>query len=216
MQTIEIQLFTIQELKELHPDGYKRALEKHERDACRFEIPWQDEICDSLKALVEAAGLRLRDWSIGAYSRGSFCRVSFENGDAGQLTGKRAFAWLENNLFAPLRIPWKGKERWRLAAYNRGYHSCHPKGADVRTCYSAGRVQPAPFTGYYADDVYIDHLRDSLKCGLTLKRAFEALADKAQELLEEECEQAQSEEAFLERCEIENRQFTEDGEEWND
>lgn len=194
MKTIELTLYTLAELKAQHPAGYKRAHERHL--ATCHEIPWQDETLGSLKAVFKAAGVKLTNWSIGAYSP-SFLRCDFPHDDVADFTGKRAMAWLENHLFGPLRIPWKCKSRWAVSRYGRDYR--------------AGHVPPCPLTGYCADEEYLQSLRDDVRAGSTLKDAFRALADKAQDLLEADDEHARTEEYF-DDCDDGEVKYTEEGE----
>ncbi len=195
MRTELVEIYTAAELKERHPAGFARALEKH-RERVREDCPWLSEIGESCKALFEAAGVKMRDWSVGAWSRSSI-RAKFGNSDAAGLSGRRAWAWLENNLFGNLRVPWVGEERKKLRQY----------GAD----YYAGKVKPCPLTGYCADEDFLEALRASVRSGDTLKEAFEGLAGKWQELLEVEIEYAESEAYFLEDCAANEREFYADG-----
>jgi hypothetical protein len=72
-------------------------------------------------------------------------------------------------------------------------------------------IKPCPFTGYCADDDFLDELRKDIKEGSTVKEAFEALADKARRMLENELDAQQSEEYFKEHADANDYEFTEDG-----
>jgi hypothetical protein len=189
VRTIEVKLYKFEELGE---KAKARALEDWKGK--QTEIFWADETIDSLKALIKSAELKLKDWGIGAYSHSYVRLESFEGED---LTGKRALAWLENNLLAGLRIPYRGAKRWELARYG--------------SYYRAGMIKPCPFTGYCADDDFLDELRKDIKEGSTVKEAFEALADKARRMLENELDAQQSEEYFKEHADANDYEFTEDG-----
>ena len=97
----ETQTRNIYTVDELTPEAFERAHEEY----CNSlqEIPWQAETIDSLKAVIKSAGLKLGDWSIGAYNRGNYLKVSGLSDESGKFTGKRAMAWIENNLFQHLR-----------------------------------------------------------------------------------------------------------------
>lgn len=156
-----------------------------------------EEVLESLKALFKnCSGVKLTDWSIGTYSP-SYLKVTFAQDGAEDLKGARAFAWLENNLLAGVRIPWTGQKRRELAQYG--------------VWYRPGLVKPCPFTGVCFDDDFLDALRASLKAGDTLKDAFEDLARHAQKLLEAEYEYHQSEEYVSEMMEANEYEFDEDG-----
>lgn len=197
MNTHTVTTYTASELREKFPDGFERALENWRN---RGDIAWQEETFDSLKGLIEAAGVKLRNYNLGAYNRGNGLTVEFPEEGAEDLTGARALAWLENNLFGPLRIPWRGGERWRLAKYGSAYR--------------AGKVKPCPFTGYCADEEYIDALRESVRGGDTLKEAFEGLADTYATILEREIEDQNSPDYFCEHADGNDLEFEEDGTEF--
>lgn len=152
---------------------FTRAVERYD------EIPWSGEIMDSLKGTFKAAGIDLRDWSIGTCNP---CYVKFAKFDAEGARGARAMAWLENNLFAQFRIPWTGKRRRELAKYGSGYRP--------------GLIDPCPVTGVCFDEDLFDSLRESVRTGDTLREAFEGLAGVAGRLMESEYEAQFSDEAF--------------------
>jgi len=196
MKTQTVTTYTAAELKEQFPDGFKRAFRHYQNT---FESSWSDAIFDSLKAVLDAANIRLRDWSLGAYSQGNHIKIEFPGSYAdeiAELSGPRAIAYLENNLFEPLRIPWKGKKRTDLRKYGKSYY--------------AGLIKPCPLTGVCFDEDYLDALRKSVSQGDTLKHAFKGLADVYAKLAEAEIEYQSTEEYFIESNEDEC--FTEDGE----
>ena len=84
MKTIETKLFSF---KELPQDAKDRIIE---REANRIAQSPDDftlsECCDSLKKIVAACGLRLRDWNIGPYNRNNFAQVDCDD------VGNRALA----------------------------------------------------------------------------------------------------------------------------
>lgn len=188
MKTVNV--YSPDELKEVNPRGFERALERWRGQ--NDEIPWSDEIIGSLKAIFEASNIALRDYEISAFS---YSHVSFDMGtDVKGLSGNRALAWLENNLLADLRIPFTGEKRWDLSKYGQGYR--------------AGMIKPCPFTGYCADDDFIESLIEDIKAGETISEAYHSLAQKAGKMFESEAEYQNSEENFLEQ---EHLEFTIDG-----
>jgi len=195
MKTQTVVTYSAPELKEKLPRAFERALEDYRNSS--QESDWTHETIDSLKSLIQAAGLRMKDWSLGAYNRNNFLKTDISD-DAGELFGKRAFAWIENNLLSSLRVPWTGKERAEVRQYGSAYY--------------AGKIKPCPFTGYCADDEYLEELQNSIASGRTLKESFEDLADTCQSILERESEYQSSEGYFMEHAEANEMQFTEDGE----
>lgn len=199
MKTIKV--YTPAELQEKNPEGFERALEWY-RDSIN-DVPWMDEIMDSLKAIFKASDLRLRDWSIDGTYPGS-STVQFEmDSDVADLSGLRAMAWLENNLLGSLRLPDSYRERWHKSDCVR------EAGLDLpyyRTG-KAGEIKSCPFTGVCFDDDFLDALIKAVKDGDTLQEAYQGLAFVAGKLMESEIEYEMSEEAFLEQ----DMEFTKDG-----
>jgi hypothetical protein len=187
----KITVYTPEELKEANPRGFEIALEGFR--AGNEEIPWTDEIMDSLKALFKASGIALRDWSIGAYSY-SYVKFDMEEG-VQELSGSRALAWLENNLFSDLR------ERRRFINRVKKYEKWHDftKFGEIPSC---------PLTSICFDEDFIESLVKDIKAGDSLKEAYENLASVASKLFEAEYDYQNSEENFLEQNHL---QFTEDG-----
>lgn len=208
MKTITKNLYTAAELKQLFPDAYAKALKRHQNNI--EEIPWTDEIMDSLKALFKTTNgkVKLRKWSISAYDRSYLCAdiedESWRHETAipsEELRGPRAMAWLENNVLTQLRAKWipfvKRVRRANCIAtplpggkHFMGYTSPHGN--------TQGAIGDCPLTGYCADHDFIEALTRSIRNGDTLKDAFEGLADTARELFENEYDAAISEENFLE------------------
>ena len=215
MKSTTITGYTADELRKQFPKEFKRAHERYCNDL--RDIPWQNETIDSLKRLLEAAGIRLKDWSLGAYNRGNHisiefpCASDYNSDDVPKLSGPRAMAWLENNLLGPLRVkPNMRIDDWRpqldpATGFVR-------KGQRLRTdntaCYyhtgdklhrrdgRMGEIPSCPFTGYCADEDYLQAVRKSIRDGDTLKESFENLADVCMNLLEEE-DAAQREEDYF-------------------
>lgn len=199
-------------LSELKPKARARALSDYQdmMDASG-DTPWQQETFDSLKELFDAAGVKMRDWSLGADSY-SYVRPEFPgDGGAADLTGPRALAWIENNLLAQFRAPFglnKADGNLHCTGDNgkRGRHY----RKTWRRYYVPGAVKSCPLTGYCADEDYIDDLIKSIKAGRTLKEAFADLADVYRKLIEGEIEYQRSPEAFKEWAY--NEEFTHSGE----
>lgn len=196
MKQIIINTYTAQELKGEFPKGFERAHEQYKRSCYDYGIAWTDEIMESMKQVFEHTdGIRLKDYDIGYRGRG--VTVSFDQDEAEDLSGARAQAWIENNLLYKLRIPYEGKERKRLAQYGQYYRP--------------GMIKPCPFTGYCADDDYLDSLRDDIKAGCTLREAFENLGNVAERLIDSEWEDQLSEEYFIDHASANGWTFDEDG-----
>lgn len=189
-----LNLYTIEEIKESHPDSYDTAIEAV-RGRLLSESPiWAHETCESVRGFFEAAGVTLKDWRLGAYSP-SYIRI--ETIDGGELTGARAMAWAENNLLSGLRIPWVGKYRDETRKYGKGYRP--------------GRIKPCPFTGYCADDDILDGFTKAIADGDTIKEALEGVGSVTQKLLEDEYDHEQSEEYLHDHAAANEYDFDENG-----
>jgi hypothetical protein len=107
MKTIEISVYTATELKQEYPNAFKKAYERFVQSEYEHGLNWGTEMLDSLKTLIELGGYRLKDYSLGDSS----CQnnhIRLEERDCDELSGKRAMAWLENNILSKLRDK-KGK-----------------------------------------------------------------------------------------------------------
>ena len=120
MKTIEINVYTASELKSEHPDAFKKAHERFAQGEYENGLNWGQEMLDSLKALIELGGYRLKDYSLGDSScRNNYIRLEERKCD--ELSGKRAMAWLENNILSKLRDK-KGKlDAGKLTGYCMDY-----------------------------------------------------------------------------------------------
>lgn len=186
---------TVWRFDELSDKAKARAL--NDWNSKRDEVFWSDEIIESLKAVFKhTQGVRLKDWELGICSR-SFVKIAFDQEEAETLTGPRALAWLENNLLAGLRIPYRGNERWSVSKYGASYR--------------AGMIKPCPLTGVCFDEMFLDSLIESVKKGEELREAFEGLAGVAEKMLNDENDAQNSEEYFADHCDANGYEFDENG-----
>lgn len=158
-----------------------------------------DEWMASLQALADALGVKLSNWSIGMYSY-SYIRLNrlevVDNDD--DMSIARRLAWLENNLYAPLRIPWKGHKRKVVARYGRYYRP--------------GLIPPCPLTGVCYDEDLLDALRKGVLDGMSITDSFKGLADVMRYGLESEYEYLTSEECLHEQADWHEYYIDEEGE----
>ena len=174
MKTKTINIYSFDELSE---EAKEKALQDYkERNT---EIFWMDETIESLEGLFKNCdGISLKDYSLGEYH--SWIRVDFTNEEVENFTGKRAMAWLENNLLSNIRVSYYGDKRKELRQYGKYYY--------------AGQIKPCPFTGYCVDDDLLDDLIKEVKEGSDLKTAFEGLASTVQRIIQNEVEYQNSNE----------------------
>lgn len=179
---------------ELSDEAKKRARDKYrETNTDNYSL---DEMMESLKAVFKAARIKLGDWRIGAYGHSY---VRFNMGDAETLTGKRAAAWLENNLFGPLRI---------TRAHFNEHRKDYLKYGDG---YRIGQIKSCALTGMCYDEDLFESLRKSVRAGHNLRDAFAELADVVRRLDEAETEGRNEDDAVAESIEANEYEFDEDG-----
>lgn len=169
---------------ELSEEAQKTALEKF-RDGNYFEINLGiDDIIQSLTGLFNACNdISIIDWSLGESN--SYIDVSFKEDMVENFTGRRALAWVENNLYHNIRIPYENrKERAKFRKYGKDYYP--------------GKIKPCPFTGMYYDIDFLNDLDQSIKHGLDLKTSFEGLATIAQKLINQLIEYFTSDQYIIE------------------
>ncbi|MDR1283001.1 MAG: hypothetical protein LBK99_19590 [Opitutaceae bacterium] len=189
-----ITLYPVAELDEKFPEGFSTAYLSWKANAACREIPWINEIMDSLKATIKTAGLKITNWQIAPCDGRSYVSVEFDRCETASLSGRRAIAWLENNLLGRLRAP-SGIKTLRQRQYG----------------HRAGHIPACPLTGFFSDHDMLDHLRTALRNGETPDEAFSGLAAVASNLMEKEQEDAISENSFQIECESMDYLFTRDG-----
>ena len=187
-------VYTAEELKKENPKAFEKAFQEYRESRESDGAFWSDEVIQSLKGLMTASGLKMTDWAIGG--RGTFLSTDISE-EAGALEGKRALAWIENNLLGALRIPWTGEKRKSVAKYGDGYRP--------------GQVKSCPFTGVCYDEDFIDALLKEIKEGMNLKDAYASLAEKADEIINAELEAELEESYFLEHASANEYGYTIDG-----
>jgi len=159
MRIKEVNVYTLAELKDAHPDAYAKVLD---RWASRAESGWNDEIIDSLKAVCDLLDVSLRDWQLGPHNRSNRIRV-----DVADIDDERAHV-LE-------------------ALSTHGY----AKGESV----SFPGI--CALTGYCADDDLLESIWKDVDSGESLKDAVESLESIIARMMEDDLEQAQSEESMI-------------------
>lgn len=200
-------VYTAKELKEKFPEGFDRAWQNFKNS--QTDVPWSDEIIDSMKGVFEAANIKLEDYEIDGICGHSYVKFNMED-EVYNLTGKRAFAWLENNILSQFRVKW-GISHIKSRIWDGGGIVRHVDRKDNYFIHFAGERKECPFTGYFADEVFIDALMKDIKAGSCLGDAFKGIADEAGKLRSEENDNQQAEEYFLEYADVNEYEYTEDG-----
>lgn len=179
-ETITRTIYTIKELREHSEQAFTRAHDEFAANECE----WQDRSDEwgSLKALDDHVG----------YKREARWYHGDGLGDCSELEGRRAWAWLENVVLDPLRLPW-------------GYMSAPgPVGQDrrkhARYKQRPGTIPDCPFTGFYMDEVLLDSLRESLAAGMSVGDAMLGLTAVVQKVCDDELDYLTSAEGFIEKA----------------
>ena len=181
---------TVYAYHELSPEAQAYARERYlSAPDCEQTL---SECMASLKALCRVAGVSLKDWSVGPYSRGSYVKVAFDYAEEADICGPRLFAWVENRIFGRLRQPWVLKAKGRK--YTR-----------------PGHVPVCPLTGVCFDEDLLDVFRDRSMywcLGARFGRLAEVVVGRICEELEYQAGEGLEERAELE---FDGVEFTEEG-----
>lgn len=201
-RTTTVTLYTLSELKELHPEGYANVLERWQGYCSRSESPWASETMDSIKATVKAFNSTLTDYSLGtggySYLRVSVPDLKYEytdehgdeyidgDGEPVYLSQEDAEARFVTDVLTKL-------------GYDRDAVTGHFKFPGL-----------CPLTGYCADEDFIQSVADDvLEDGDSLKDALQNLSTVAVRMMEADEEQQRSEETM--EMNWGNMEFEEDG-----
>ena len=182
-----IRLYTIETLKEHHPDAYQQLYKQYQDETVSYPSPWIEETLDSLKGFIKAIDFKLYDYCISSYR--SYVTVHHKHNvpEIEELYGVRAYAYIMNNLDY-YRIPYGCK--------HKNYRSYMQYGKDYRS----GKIKPGPFTGYYLDEYFIQETCKAVLKGDTLKEAIESLSSLITKVVYEDEQHQLSEESFEDCC----------------
>jgi hypothetical protein len=147
MKTIPVYQF-----EELPEDVQKKAVEDYKNRAC--DDLHHQEIFDSYEAIKK--------------------EIPKLSEEVKNFTGKRAMAWVENNILAPHRIRYTDVKRKQYRKYGEGYRP--------------GQVKPGPFTGLCYDEDFLAHIVKETKNGQCIGDTIRQLEDVCEHLIEQEQE----------------------------
>lgn len=194
MRTIVTNLYKFEELS---TEAQQVAI-NHYRDHVVIpgEINWSHEMLQSFLAVYETAGIKLHGYSLGI---GAHSYVSFSmDPDVSELSGARAFAWIESNLLSRIRVT-----RSEYLNNRKDY---------LRYGYRIGKIKACPFTGCYFDHNFLDTIDAAIRRGDTIGEVFQyRLVETYVSLLETEYEFQQSEQYIRETLIDNGCEFTVDG-----
>lgn len=177
--TYTVTTMTAAELKAADPARYGRELREWQSQQYTYGLNWQAEIDASYKAVVEACGARLG-------GRDNCPRNGDRLDNLNDCDLRRSMAWLENQVLGPLRLKWSTADR----DDNRKLYTAR--------FYRPDMVPPCPFTGYCADDDFLDALKAAILRGDCPSDAVRGLAAVYERIIDAEWEDQTSEDRFLE------------------
>lgn len=188
-----ITVYTLAELKTANPDAFASVLQRW-AEGQTADIAWASKTINSLKAVVDACGGVLHEYSIGpdqpcsmsvsvadTFSDEFDVQREVDNGEM-QKDGK----WLYDHVLNHLGYTMS----------NVGHFHVEFPGL-------------CPWTGYCADEDFIEHVYKRLEAGDTLTEALESLAGEASKHMADDLEQQQGEDCMMMNCN--DLLFTEDG-----
>lgn len=168
MRSVEV--YTLDELRSKFPEGYDAVKQRWERK-CQNDgfIPWQDEIIESLKAIVLKCDFRLKNYEIGP---DSYSAISIETmDDQNEDNNDRGRDWFRDNVLVPLEYV----------------------NADGNVYFPGN----CAFTGVCFDDDLLEKVWGRLCEGKSLYESLKGMAMDASRMMEAECEYRESEEEML-------------------
>lgn len=184
MKTIEETLYSYSELSESAQNTViENIAEDIQNDPDNFTL---NECMDSLKAIVDAMGLRLTDWSVGPYNRNNFA-YSSEPFDRYDLDGgNKTIASFVRCLVSN--------------GYSRPKHFSDMEFPGV-----------CGFTGVCCDEDIAETILEALMEGESFRNAVDRAADRIREICEDDLEYRTSREGILEYLDQNEEIYTEDG-----
>jgi len=170
MRTVAVTLYTLVELQTAHPRGYAKV-RKDWRDLCRRNPDDLSDMVASLLAVVETCGGSLTDWSIGSDSSRLTVDVPERETNSGKMDTTPDLEWFLESVLKP-----------------HGYDTTQTPIQFPGLC---------PFTGYSADDDFLESVYNSLRNGRCLQRALEDTYKICTQYAQDEAESHESEEVML-------------------
>lgn len=201
MRTITTNLYTFNELSD---EAKETAIENWR--SMGFPFAWQEEMIDSIRAIAKAINCNYDYYSYDGISYDvrlmptDFCEAD--------LRGKRAWAYIENNFITP-------------NAEAKTYYKDHVIYCDGRKNWKRKSkiwytLDDCPFTGYCADCCFIEAWRKWQKLfrndsTLTVEDFIDLVANNLSKEWTSDNEYQNSDEGIAELLNINEYEFTEDG-----
>lgn len=190
-ETITRTLYSAAELREAHPKGFSRALERWQRSTCG-DPHWRDEYRDSLKGALDAIG------------------------DAPPtIDGPiRVMAWFENHILAPLRLPYvPGAFGGRPGIDNDSSpRTRRRRQSKYGAEYRPGHVEPCPWTGFCVDDAILDYMRTLARDGVSPHNWRRLIESRVDRLWDDEVSSQCTADYFIAAAEANEYEFDAHGE----
>lgn len=197
MRTITItrNLYTFDELS---TEAQERAIDFLRPDA----LAWQDEDVDTVRTIAEQMGWEYNYHSYDGVSYSVDYWLPDGDGDVGELTGKRAMAYIQNNYINSAERP---KQYW---SRRYGYDRRSRKSKIFHT------INDCPFTGYIMDCCFAEGWNDwqkRFRADLTVQDFLDMVAARLGRDWTQDNEYQVSDEGIRNLIEANGYEFLEDG-----
>jgi tRNA G26 N,N-dimethylase Trm1 len=202
MKQVQLKVFEYSELSEESKEvAYQNWLNHSGDNDFHTDFRWS-EIFQSFKILMNDLNLNVDNWSVsyGGYGH-DYINWSTCNDNIKEFRGKRAFAYVENNLLSKYRVSY--------SKYNQNIKQYRSYG------YKPNHVECCPLTGVCYDETLIETLLENLKEGYTLNFAVNKVCRKVIKIIHEEYKYFSSKEFFIENCDNNDVYFLENGQIYN-
>lgn len=192
MKRVTIELYNVNELKELHPEGFERAYHQYQKRQEESEYSWIHEVSETMKKFLAIFNCQHLGWA-------AFDHVRFDY--------KMPEVYLENEAGEEIAYDFNELKGELLAQYFQDYLSTETLELfkDYGNC---------PLTGVCFDHEPLRVMDEYLK-GNRPDHSLEDLIDEGLNLLidevESDIEYRESEAAFVEECLWEDLHFTAEG-----
>ncbi|RYC69593.1 hypothetical protein [Spirosoma sordidisoli] len=208
MRTIEVSVFTVNELSE---EAREQAHMDYIKDGDNYG--WHSENKESLEAFAKLFPIKIKHWEYD--ENGGEVRYGFHDewhhdvDDVAHLSGPRLAAWLWNNLRGDI---YKG--RWYSKSFNRKTNTLTPGVGRVERRSRITLETGGVLTGYCIDDSLLEPIYAYMKKpdpSVTLEDLLDTCFEEWAKDCAADLEHANSMEAFIEACEANNYEFEADG-----
>lgn len=188
MKTVEINYYTIEELKQVSPAGYENAYKNYYNRECEFGYAWADSAIDSVKKFLDLFDCELDDFVMGSVYRNDY-----------RYTDNYIYLWNDEEECEDV-LEIDEIEGEKLKEYLQTEHSCTLKKWDE-----------CPLTGYCLDFTLLEPLHEYMTGekyqDYTLKDLIDLSMSNALNEVDADYEYQLGYDAFEENCDMNDYYF---------